>query len=122
MSDAKELTLEDFKPGDRVRYVPYHARGDRNHTDCQDGIVSSVGHAYVFVKFTREIAQACKPDQLVVLTTAEQRLERLERFVNVLVDNLQRYADTCNDGTHTPCDVLHAILRAARYAREEADI
>ena len=34
--DKSELSV-----GQRVRYVPRHAKGDRNHPDCEDGIVRS---------------------------------------------------------------------------------
>lgn len=30
-----------FKKGDRVIYIPNHANGDRNHKDCEHGIVKS---------------------------------------------------------------------------------
>lgn len=62
-----ELQLSDFKAGDRVRYVPYHAHGDVRHADCENGRVTSVNHVYVFVRFNPEgeTSQACMPDQLV---------------------------------------------------------
>ena len=61
-----ELELSDFKPGEPVTYVPYHAHGDRGHSDCEHGEVSSVNDTYVFVRFKLGgTAQACKPDQLV---------------------------------------------------------
>jgi hypothetical protein len=56
----------DFKAGDHVRYVPYHAHGDLTHPDCEDGVVTSTNDAYVFVRFgTKTQSQACKRDQLV---------------------------------------------------------
>lgn len=65
--DAMTLKLTDFKPGDRVRYVPYHAHNDQSHKDCEDGLVTSVNDHYVFVRFSlfTEHGQPCKPDQLV---------------------------------------------------------
>ncbi len=45
------MTPDDFKKGERVRYVPAHAFGDVNHKDCQDGVVSSTNSRYVFVKY-----------------------------------------------------------------------
>lgn len=57
-----------FAPGDRVRYVPHHALGDRDHEDCEDGTVSSQNGAHVFVRFgSGDTAQACDPDALVKL-------------------------------------------------------
>ena len=60
--------LADFKPGMSVKYVPNHAEGDETHKDCENGIVSSVGVTYVFVKFSLEgtTAQACDPSSLVI--------------------------------------------------------
>lgn len=45
------MDIDDFHKGQRVRYVPQHANGDRNHPDCEDGVVSSVGGDTVFVKY-----------------------------------------------------------------------
>lgn len=58
-----------YAPGDRVRYVPYHAHGDVTHRDCEDGIVSSINHVgTIFVRFgQRTTSQGCLPDQLVKL-------------------------------------------------------
>lgn len=57
--------LAEYRAGDRVRYVPYHAHGDREHDDCEDGIVTSVTDDLVFVRYKGETSQGCKPDQLV---------------------------------------------------------
>jgi len=38
----KKGTIEDFKKGMRVRYVPNHANGDTEHPDCQDGVVRAI--------------------------------------------------------------------------------
>lgn len=59
--------LTDFKPGQSVRYVPYHADGDRNHPDCENGRVTSVNDWFVFVRFRGDTSQACNPDQLVIV-------------------------------------------------------
>lgn len=66
-------TLQDFKPGDRVLYVPYHANGDTKHEDCELGFVSSTNDKFVFVRYANvrgEISDrgiATMPDQLVKL-------------------------------------------------------
>lgn len=63
---SEEQTVEDFKAGDLVTYVPYHAYGDLHHPDCETGVVTSVNTAYVFARFKgRAHAEGCKPDQLV---------------------------------------------------------
>lgn len=67
-----------FAPGQRVRYIPGHAHGDRCHPDCEDGTVSSLGpdNANVRVRFDKQVgrlgwdgatAQACDPGDLVAL-------------------------------------------------------
>lgn len=45
----------DFKKGDKVRYIPYHAYGDKNHKDCEDGVVSSTNDRFVFVKYNNAV-------------------------------------------------------------------
>lgn len=41
-----------FPKGKRVIYIPKHAQGDRNHPDCQHGVVKSSGKgATVFVLY-----------------------------------------------------------------------
>lgn len=67
--------MTTFAPGDRVIYVPMHAHGNRMHSDCEHGRVSSVGaDGTVFVRFDSSVgrfgwdgatAQACYPDSLV---------------------------------------------------------
>lgn len=41
----------NYKRGQRVRYIPNHANGNKNHEDCKDGVVSSCNNSYVFVKY-----------------------------------------------------------------------
>lgn len=42
--------------GDRVVYVPLHAKGDVNHPDCEHGRISSFGGiGNVFVKFDAQV-------------------------------------------------------------------
>ena len=53
----RDVKTSDFKKGDKVTYVPVHAQGDRNHPDCEDGVVSSVNEKTVFVKYNNA---ACK--------------------------------------------------------------
>ena len=38
-----------FEKGERVRYIPRHAKGNPNHKHCQDGVVKSTNQFYVFV-------------------------------------------------------------------------
>ena len=49
------MKLSDFKPGDRVVYVPNHAFGDKNHEDSIKGTVSSVNGYCVFVRFDQQV-------------------------------------------------------------------
>lgn len=68
--------MNPFAPGDRVIYVPMHAYGDRTHSDCGHGKVSSVSAdgRTVFVRFDASVSrfgwdgttsQACYPESLV---------------------------------------------------------
>lgn len=70
------MRANDFRPGQRVRYIPGHAYGDMCHPDCEDGTVSSLGEDNVRVRFDKHVgrlgwdgatAQACTPDDLVLL-------------------------------------------------------
>lgn len=46
-----KMTTAYFKKGDQVLYIPRHAKGDKNHPDCEKGIVSSTNYKFVFVKY-----------------------------------------------------------------------
>lgn len=60
------LTPKDFMIDDKVIYIPGHANDDISHADCEHGIVTSINHVYVFVKFeTRNYSCSCYPDSLV---------------------------------------------------------
>jgi hypothetical protein len=62
--------LADFKPGERVIYLPIHANGDTNHADAEHGKVSSIGGRYVFVLFTGALfSKAVDPNDLVKANT-----------------------------------------------------
>lgn len=70
------MAAEGLKPGDRVRYVPWHVHGDAWHPDCEDGTVSSLGRDCVRVRFDKHVerfgwdgatAQACSPEDLRAL-------------------------------------------------------
>lgn len=55
-----------FQPGDRVRYVPYHADNDILHPDCESGVVTSINAHAVFVRFDGDLhSKGCYPDTLV---------------------------------------------------------
>lgn len=50
MNKSPLSSASSFRIGQRVRYIPGHANGDRNHSDCEDGIVRSFnpdGHPFV---------------------------------------------------------------------------
>lgn len=71
------MTEREFERGQHVKYVPYHAKGDTRHPDCENGVVTSVRKVspvngekmdppIIFVRFsTGDTSQACYPDQLV---------------------------------------------------------
>ena len=65
MQNAENELAARFPAGKHVRYVPYHAEGDIQHPDCENGIVSSVRGTTIFVRFgLGDTAQGCKEDQL----------------------------------------------------------
>lgn len=81
------MDKNELHAGQRVRYVPGHANGDRNHPDCEDGIIrsfNSQGFPFVVydnrrrgVLLTLEQAKpwtaACTdPSDLVPLSSADQ--------------------------------------------------
>jgi hypothetical protein len=73
-------TVDNFCPGQRVRYIPRHANGDYWHPDCANGCVSSVNEQFVFVKYDNAAhgtmctgkepytAQATDPTDLIIYT------------------------------------------------------
>lgn len=67
----------EFKKGDRVRYIPAHARGVFNHPDCEDGVVSSVNEKFVFVKYDNAMGIMVTGDE--PYTAAATRPEDLFR-------------------------------------------
>jgi hypothetical protein len=68
-STVRQWSLSERYPdGLRVRYVPHHAHGDKNHPDCEDGIVSSCNAKYVFVRYGGRLSGiATDPEDLVRL-------------------------------------------------------
>lgn len=67
-----------FRRGERVRYVPSHARGNYHHQHCEDGVVSSTNDQWVFVKYGTPLphasrtAAATDPRHLVRLSEIEE--------------------------------------------------
>lgn len=69
------MKLEDFKPNQRVVYLPLHADGNLKHPDVEWGTVSSIGSLYVFVRFDKQVekfgwdgatSQCCSPHDLLI--------------------------------------------------------
>lgn len=66
------MTHTEFRAGDEVRYVPYHADGNLAHPDCERGVVSSVWTDYIHVRFGRDDhSKSCRPHQLVLVRRAQ---------------------------------------------------
>lgn len=66
------LGLERFKVGDPVLYIPDHAHGDRDHRDCERGVVSTVtdleaGGQLVWVRFKGPTGESTPVKNLVKL-------------------------------------------------------
>ena len=61
---------DNFHPGEEVKYLPAHTKGDLRHPDVETGYVSSTNEKFVFVKYIRkgnlqETAQATDPRELI---------------------------------------------------------
>jgi hypothetical protein len=78
ISGKHRVTVEHFRQGDRVAYIPSHAEGDMNSPDIERGVVSSTNATFVFVKFDNAVtemitglepytSQSCRPENLVHL-------------------------------------------------------
>ena len=52
--------MSQFKKGDKVRYIPSHAK-DSSDVDCENGVVSSVRVGIVFVKYGSPIETGEEP-------------------------------------------------------------
>lgn len=69
MTNTKK-SVDHFEVGEHVRYIPNHADNDERHTDCENGVVSSITNSTVFVKFfrngmTQNTAEGCDPTNLI---------------------------------------------------------
>jgi len=45
------MKIRDFKRGMQIVYVPTHANGDLEHSDCEYGFVSSINDRFVFCRY-----------------------------------------------------------------------
>lgn len=55
----------EFLVGDKVTYVPRHAKGNAGHPDCEGGIVTSMNDTCVFVEYGTGTSQGTNRDDLV---------------------------------------------------------
>lgn len=69
-------TVDDFGPGNEVRFIPIWANGDASYRDCENGVVHSVGNKSVFVRYyekeTGKLAEprATDPKDLINMSEA----------------------------------------------------
>lgn len=70
---SRQMNLSDIENGQRVAYVPTHAKGNLSHKDVEWGKVSSKNDKYVFVRFDKQVSkfgwegatsQSCRPEDL----------------------------------------------------------
>jgi len=60
------MSDKEFKVGDKVIYVPRHAKGDKSHTDCEYGEITSMNDLYYFVRYGKRIhSQATDKGDLI---------------------------------------------------------
>lgn len=50
--------VKSVSVGTKVRYVPGHAHGDRNHPDCEIGIVTFWNDNNIFVLYEKQLSGA----------------------------------------------------------------
>lgn len=68
----KNMKASDFRPGDKVLYLPTHARGDEGHEDCERGVVTSTNTQLVFVRYKDRVqSQGTYPASLRILKNQE---------------------------------------------------
>ena len=90
-----KLTLKDFKPGDRVIYVPDHLDiGDALSSSCEVGVVTTVNNLFVFVRYfslasgeLKETSMGTKPKNLLKM----KPLKINDKIV--CINNLPTYID-----------------------------
>ncbi len=83
----------NFKRGDQIIYIPYHADGDPDHKDSQRGFVTSNREpGNFFCRYwsrhltgqlrTRANSESTKPEQLILKDTVPQ--EVVEAWLTIL--------------------------------------
>lgn len=72
------MKLTDFKKGDLVRYIPFHANGDPKHKNCENGVVSSTNDEWVFVKYDNLMCIMITGDEIytAAATSPESLIKR----------------------------------------------
>jgi hypothetical protein len=63
--DPSACTVDDFKAGDRVRFIPPSAHQDSHHPNCQTGTVTAVGSSFVYVRFVGDKVEPCDAEDLI---------------------------------------------------------
>lgn len=111
---TQEALCAQFSPGDRVRYVPYHAHGDTAHEDCVNGEVTSVSTFNVRVLFDGKThSQACNPDQLTIQHGATTVAERFEAWALVEIMGHQRVAGRVTEEVIAGANLLRVDIPQA---------
>lgn len=82
------MTVEDFKVGQKVTYIPRHAREDIMHKDREVGTVTSINDRFVFMN-----SQACSPDDLRI---GDQTFYCADEHNSVLDGAFGRCQSICN--------------------------
>jgi hypothetical protein len=60
----EKITNKDI--GRKIKYIPYHAFGDINHKDCEEGTITSFNENYIFATFNRGVSsKACLKSNLI---------------------------------------------------------
>jgi len=65
------MKKEEAVLGMKVRYIPFHAKGDKNHPDCEDGVITGIGKVgdFIFVRYGEErYSKATDLEDLIKIT------------------------------------------------------
>ena len=68
--------MEKFLVGDMVKYVPFHAKGDASHPDCEHGIITSMTEHSIFVEYGTGTSQSKRREDLVLIAKFDKKTTR----------------------------------------------
>jgi len=61
----KEEGHHTFSVGDKVTYIPTHAKGNAGHPDCEGGVITKITDHCIFVEYGTGTPQGTRKEDLV---------------------------------------------------------